>query len=79
MAEKYIRQRLFEMQDLQYREFHSKLMPTVLKDLIIGVRTPELRKFAKEISKTAYAEDFIKILCISIMKKTIFMHFLLNQ
>lgn len=62
MAEKYIRDRLFEMQDLQYRDFHSKLMPTVSKEMIIGVRTPELRKFAKEISKTEYAEIFMNIL-----------------
>lgn len=50
------------MQDLKYRDFHSKLMPTVPKNLIIGVRTPELRKFAKEISETVYAAEFIKIL-----------------
>lgn len=62
MIEKYIRDRLFEMQDLRYRDFHAKLMPTVSKDLIIGVRTPDLRKFAKEISKTAYAESFMDIL-----------------
>jgi 3-methyladenine DNA glycosylase AlkD len=62
MIEKYIRDRLFEMQDLKYRDFYSKLMPTVSKELIIGVRTPELRAFAKEISKTELSEDFIKIL-----------------
>ncbi len=62
MTEKYIRDRLFKMQDLTYREFHSKLIPTVSKDLIIGVRTPELRKLAKEISKTEYAEKFMNIL-----------------
>lgn len=62
MVEKYIRDRLFEMQDLKYRDFHSKLMPTVPKELVIGVRTPELRKFAKEISKTSYAESFTDIL-----------------
>lgn len=61
-SEKYIRQHLFDMQDLQYREFHSKLMPTVKKEKVIGVRVPELRKFAKEISKTAYAEEFLQIL-----------------
>lgn len=60
MTEKYILDRLFEMQDLQYHDFHSKLMPTVSKELVIGVRTPELRKFAKEISKTEYASEFIK-------------------
>lgn len=58
----YIQKRLFEMQDLKYREFHSRLMPTVKKEKVIGVRTPELRKFAKEISKTDYAKEFLEIL-----------------
>lgn len=62
MTEKYIRDRLFELQDLKYRDFHSRLMPTVSKVLIIGVRTPDLRKFAKEISKTPHAAEFLKIL-----------------
>ncbi len=62
MAESYILNRLFEMQDLKYRDFHSRLMPTVEKSRVIGVRTPELRNFAKEISKTELAEEFIKIL-----------------
>jgi len=44
-----IEKKLFEMQDLKYKEFHSKLMPNINPDLIIGVRIPELRKFAKEI------------------------------
>lgn len=61
-TEKYVRDRLFEMQDLNYKAFHSKLMPTVDSDLVIGVRTPELRKFAKEFSKTEMAEDFLATL-----------------
>ena len=61
-AENYVRQKLFEMQDLSYRDFHSKLMPTVDKKLIIGVRTPDLRKFAKNFSKSPLASDFLKIL-----------------
>ncbi len=60
MTEKTICDSLFEMQDLKYRDFHSKLMPTVSKELIIGVRTPELRKFAKEISGTDCAELFMR-------------------
>lgn len=60
--EKRVQARLFEMQDLKYRDFHSKLMPTVDKEKIIGVRTPELRKFAKELSKKEEAKDFLKIL-----------------
>lgn len=58
-SEKYVRDRLFGLQDLKYREFHSKLMPTVPKDSVIGVRTPDLRKLAKELSKTPYTRDFM--------------------
>lgn len=61
-TEKYIRERIFALQDLKYRDFHSRLMPTVEKELIIGVRTPDLRKLAKEISKTPHSREFLKIL-----------------
>ncbi len=61
-AEKYVREKLFLMQDLKYKDFHSKLMPTVESDLVIGVRTPELRKFSKDFSKTEMAEEFLQIL-----------------
>lgn len=43
-----VREKLFEKQDLKYKEFHSSLCPNV--DKIIGVRVPELRKMAKEIA-----------------------------
>lgn len=46
MKEK-IRKKLFEMQDLKYKEFHSSLCPNV--DNIIGVRVPALRQYAKEL------------------------------
>lgn len=61
-TENYILGRLFELQDTAYRDFHSRLMPTVDKELIIGVRTPDLRKLAKEISKTEHCREFLKIL-----------------
>ncbi len=53
---------LFSLQDLKYRDFHSKLMPTVDKETIIGVRVPELRKFAKTLAGTPEAEEFLKTL-----------------
>lgn len=58
----YIQQRLFDLQDLEYRAFHSKLMPTVDPAKIIGVRTPALRKLAKEIAKTSEAKPFLQTL-----------------
>lgn len=57
-----IQKRLFEMQDLKYRDFHSRLMPNIDKDLVIGVRTPQLRKFAAEVLKSGSAAEFIKVL-----------------
>ena len=58
-VEKEIRRRLFEKQDLKYRAFQSKLIPTVDADTLIGVRTPELRKLAKEFSKRPDAGQFL--------------------
>ena len=47
-----LQKQLFELQDLKYRDFHSKLLPGSDKEKIIGIRTPQLRKFAKEFAKT---------------------------
>ena len=57
-----VRKRLFEMQDTGYRDFHARLIPTVKKEKIIGIRTPILRKFAKEFGKTERSELFLKVL-----------------
>ena len=57
---RYVQGKLFELQDLNYRDFHAKLMPTVYKERVIGVRTPALRKFAKGFGKTKEAEEFLK-------------------
>lgn len=54
-----LQQKLFSMADPAYRDFHSALMPTVDKENIIGVRVPQLRKLAKEISHTCAAKDFM--------------------
>ena len=47
------------MQDLKYRDFHSRLMPGIDKETIIGIRTPILRKFTKEFARTPGAEEFL--------------------
>lgn len=55
-----IQQRLFVLQDLKYRDFQQKLIPTVDPDTVIGVRTPQLRALAKELAGTAEAAEYIK-------------------
>ena len=51
---------LFEMQDLKYRDFHARLMPTVDNELIIGIRTPMLRSFADQYAKTSLSVAFLR-------------------
>ena len=54
-----IRDRLFSMQDVKYRDFQVKLIPGKTTDVMIGVRTPDLRKYAKELSKTEGIDAFL--------------------
>ena len=53
---------LFALQDLEYRAFHSRLMPTVDPETIIGVRTPELRKLARGFAREPEAAAFLQTL-----------------
>lgn len=54
-----IRARLFAMQDKEYRDFHAGLIPNVDKENIIGVRVPDLRKYAKKIAAHSQVEEFL--------------------
>lgn len=55
-----IQNRLFELQDMAYRDFHSRLMPGIDKETVIGIRVPMLRKYSKSIAGTELSEKFIK-------------------
>ena len=46
---------LYNLQDLEYKNFHSKL---ILSDKLIGVRTKELKRMAKTIARSNYKEFF---------------------
>ena len=55
LMEKYIgteiQKRLRNMSDEKYADFQAKLTPGIDRDRFIGVRTPQLRAFAKELVK----------------------------
>lgn len=70
---------LFELQDVEYKKFHQKLMPTVNEENVIGVRTPVLRKFAKEFSKRENADEFLKNLPHKYYEENNLHGFLLEQ
>lgn len=54
-----IRERLFALRDEKYAAFHSKLIPTVPPESIIGVRVPDVRKLAKELMKEGNYSAFL--------------------
>lgn len=59
MTVEEIREKLLALQDVKYRDFTSKLMPTVDKNKIIGVRSPLLRSFARQLVKEGEYGEFI--------------------
>ena len=54
-----IRNGLFDLQDSQYRDFQAKLIPSASADKMIGVRTPVLRKLAKDLAKRKEIGGFL--------------------
>ena len=57
-----IQHQLFALRDEDYRAFQSKLIPTVDPQTIIGVRTPELRRLAKQIEQEPETQEFLHTL-----------------
>ncbi len=57
-----IRKKLFKLQDKKYRDFQCSLIPTLESTTIIGVRTPELRRYAKELVKQKEMQNFLHFL-----------------
>ena len=51
--------RLAEVRDDAYREFLAKLVPNIPKETILGVRTPEMRKIAKEVFESTERDAFL--------------------
>ncbi|MBR2530950.1 MAG: DNA alkylation repair protein, partial [Lachnospiraceae bacterium] len=54
-----IRKMLWDLADSKYRDFQIPILSTVAAERVIGVRTPELRKLAKELSKRDDIGEFL--------------------
>ncbi len=57
-----IREVLSAQKDIAYRDFQAKLIPTIDKEIVIGVRTPALRKMAKQLAKREEIGEFLGVL-----------------
>ncbi len=54
-----ITDKLFKLQDIKYRDFQAKLIPNIDINNVIGVRTPDLKKYAKELVKDNNYSSFL--------------------
>ena len=52
--------KLSEVKDEEYKEFQSKLVPNISPDVILGVRTPDMRRIAKEMYGTPEGDAFLR-------------------
>lgn len=59
MITEEIRKELYDRQDPGYRNLQIRTIPNVASEKIIGVRTPELRKLAKELAKREDIGEFL--------------------
>ena len=60
MINEEIREKLYDRQDLKYRDFQAKLIPGMETEKMIGVRTPDLRKIAKQMAKREDIGEFLE-------------------
>ena len=61
-AAAFIQRALAEHADPAYRDFMVKLIPAVDRTRILGVRTPELRRIAKELRRLPDADEYLQSL-----------------
>lgn len=61
-AGEFVCRSLAENVDPVYREFHARLVPTVDPRTIAGVRTPVLRKIARDLARRDDAATFLRTL-----------------
>ena len=54
-----IKDYLLKNKDLQYKQFHSSLMPTINSEVVIGIKVPILRNYTKELLKKYAIQSFI--------------------
>lgn len=57
-----IQEQLFALQDKEYRDFQSKLVPGIDGETIIGIRIPAMRKLARSYAKEQKSREFLQCL-----------------
>ena len=71
--------KLIEVKDDKYKEFQTRLVPNIPSETIIGVRTPQLRKLAKEVFESGYRDGFLSDLPHKYYEENLIHFFVLAQ
>ena len=71
--------KLIEEKDDKYKEFQTRLVPNIPPETIIGVRTPQLRKLAKEVFESGYRDGFLSDLPHKYYEENLIHFFVLAQ
>ena len=74
-----IREKLFALRDEKNADFVAKLIPNIPPETILGVRTPELRKLAKELFRAGKTGPFLKELPHAYLEENSLHAFFLEQ
>ena len=51
--------KLIEEKDDEYKKFQARLVPDIPPETIVGVRTPQMRRIAKEVFESEYRDEFL--------------------
>ena len=78
MTEQEIRAAILALRDESYRDFVSKLIPSVAPERIAGVRVPSLRTLAKRIAAEPDTEAFLAALPHELLEENHLHAFLLS-
>lgn len=74
-----VRDRLFALRDVPYQAFQCRLLPTLPAEAVIGVRTPELRKLARELAREPGGMEFLNALPHRYLEENSLHGFLIEQ
>ncbi len=74
-----IQRDLFAMQEVAYGDFAAKLLPTLPREAVIGVRLPLLHKYVGKIAGTEQAAQFMKELPHTYLEENHLHAYLISQ
>ena len=74
-----IQEQLFELSDQKYKNFQSRLIPTIDPDTVMGVRMPKIRELVRHLIKDTRHRDFLESLPHDFYDENILHSLIINE